>query len=336
MDEKEKIIAVLKKYHYFLIGSHINPDGDSLGSELALASLLKRMGKKVAVVNPNSAPSIYNFLPYKDWITSSCEKDAAEVGIVLDCSEYERLEKVKNLFFSLPIVINIDHHISNKKFGRINFLNTSAGSTGEILYQIFKSFPEQLTKEEALLLYVAILTDTNCFRFGTTASTHKIVSELLSYGLNPREIQEKIYSIPFLAVKLLELIFATIQINKKIAWGEITKEMLNKINSTFGESEDIAQTDIFINYLCSIKDIEVAALFKELDSSPIDPTRYASQGEAGKIKVSLRSKNFINVNKIAQAFNGGGHFRASGCLVSGDIKEVEKKVIAEIEKEMES
>ncbi len=331
MNDKEKIAEIFKSRNSFLIGSHVNPDGDSLGSELALASLLKRMGKKVAVLNPDSLPSVYNFLPYKEWLSHSChrstdEKDGWEVGIVVDCSEYERLKEVQKFFSSLPFVINIDHHISNKKFGDLNFLDSSASSAGEMVYQIFRTLAERPTKEEALLLYVAIVTDTNCFKFGTTAHTHRIVSELLAFGLNPRELQEKIYDIPFLAVKLLELIFSTLQISEdgKICWAEITRGMLDKINK--GENEDIAQTDVFINHITSIKDTEVAVLFKELDSPPI--------GEAGKIKISLRSKSFVDVNKIAKVFGGGGHLRASGCLIRGALKEVEERVIAEVEKEI--
>lgn len=321
MDVKEKIVEIFKSRNSFLIGSHVNPDGDSLGSELALASLLKRMGKKVAVLNPDSLPSIYGFLPYKEWISSSCEKNSWEVGIVVDCSEYERLKEVQNFFSSLPLIINIDHHISNKKFGDLNFLDSSASSAGEMIYQIFRTLAERPIKEEALLLYVAIVTDTNCFKFGTTAHTHRIVSELLTFGLNPRKIQEKIYDISFSAVKLLEMIFSTLQISKsrKIVWGELTREMLDKIKNNVGESADIAQTDVFINHITAIKDTEVTVLFKELD---------------GKIKISLRSKSFVDVNKIAKVFGGGGHLRASGCLIRGALKEVEERVIEEIEKEI--
>ena len=188
-----------------------------------------------------------------------------------------------------------------------------------MVYEIFKTLGEQPTKEEALLLYVAILTDTNCFKFSTTAHTHYVVSELLRFGLNPRELQEKIYDIPFLTVKLLGLIFSTLQISKsrKVVWAEITREMLESIDK--GRSGDIAQTDVFINQIISIKNIKVAALFKELDN---------------KIKISLRSKDSVDVNKIAKVFGGGGHLRASGCLIQGALKEVEERVIAEIEKEI--
>ena len=319
MNDKEKIAEILKKRNSFLIGSHVNPDGDSLGTELALASLLKTMGKKVAVLNPDSLPSIYGFLPYKEWISSSCKENDWEVGIIVDSSEYERLKKIQKFFSSLPFVINIDHHVSNKKFGNLNFLDSSASSAGEMVYEIFKTLGERPTKEEALLLYVAILTDTNCFKFSTTAHTHYVVSELLSFGLNPRELQEKIYDIPFLTVKLLGLIFSTLQISKsrKVVWAEITREMLESIDK--GRSGDIAQTDVFINQIISIKNIKVAALFKELDN---------------KIKISLRSKDSVDVNKIAKVFGGGGHLRASGCLIQGALKEVEERVIGEIEKEI--
>ncbi|OQX53715.1 MAG: hypothetical protein B5M48_02615 [Candidatus Omnitrophica bacterium 4484_213] len=319
MNDKEKIAEILKKCNSFLIGSHVNPDGDSLGTELALASLLKRMGKKVAVLNPDSLPSIYDFLPYKEWISSSYKENNWEVGIIVDSSEYERLKKVQRFFSSLSFVINIDHHISNKKFGDLNFLDSSASSAGEMVYEIFKTLGERPTKEEALLLYVAILTDTNCFKFSTTAHTHYVVSELLSFGLNPRELQEKIYDIPFLTVKLLGLIFSTLQISKsrKVVWVEITREMLESIDK--GRSGEITQTDVFINQIISIKNIKVAALFKELDN---------------KIKISLRSKDSVDVNKIAKVFGGGGHLRASGCLIQGALKEVEERVIGEIEKEI--
>ncbi|RKY39869.1 MAG: hypothetical protein DRP75_00475 [Candidatus Omnitrophota bacterium] len=329
MCEKEKIVEVCRKYSSFLIGSHINPDGDSLGSELAFASLLKRMGKKVKVLNPTLPPSIYDFLPYREWISTKEKGEGWEVGIVLDCSEYERLREVKTFFSSLPIVINIDHHISNRRFGDINFLDTKASSVGEMVYQLFLAFAQQPTKEEALLLYVAILTDTNCFRFSTTSYTHQIISNLLATGLKPQEIQEKIYSIPFSGIKLIERVLSTLQISEdgKIVWGEINQRMIDEIREA-EKIEEITHTDVLINYLCAIKDVEVVALFKELNSSE-------EREQEKRVKVSLRSKGKVDVNRIAKLFEGGGHFRASGCSISGELKEIESKVIEEIRKEVE-
>jgi bifunctional oligoribonuclease and PAP phosphatase NrnA len=214
-------------------------------------------------------------------------------------------------------IINIDHHISNEKFGDINWIDAQASSAGEMVYKLFKQMELPLTKECALYLYIAILTDTGSFNYDNTSSiTHEIAGELLGYGLEPAEVSEKVYEHRSVAdLKLLGLVLSTIQLNKygDIAYLEITKDMLKSTGA------DIAKSEGFINFARSIDKARIAVLFKE------------EAKEKGVINISFRSKGDVDVNKIAMSFGGGGHMKASGCTFKGSLAEAKEAVLAKAE-----
>lgn len=312
----QKVIEAIKKYNKFLITAHINPEGDSLGSQLGMKALLDSLGKTAIMVDNDAVPSHYKFLPKADEISNKLDgKLDFEAAIVLDCPTLKRIGKVHDLIKNGKFIINIDHHISNEKFGAVNWVDPNASSAGEMVYKIYKELGIRLTKEAALVLYIAILTDTGSFNYDNTSSvTHDIAGELLGYGIDPASVSESVYERRSVAdIKLFGLVLSTIKVNKEgdVAYLEVTKKILKETGA------DLMKAEGFVNYARSIDKVRVAVIFKE---------------DAGdKISVSFRSKGEADVNSIASFFGGGGHVKASGCVIDGTLAEVEKKVLAKID-----
>ncbi len=317
-----EVIEAIKKGKRFLVTAHVNVEGDALGSQLAMKELLTGMGKEAFILDSDPVPEHYMFLPKASEVSNKFDKVGAfDAAIVLDCPTLNRTGKVRDLIKSRAVpVINIDHHISNEKFGSVNWVEPNASSAGEMVFRLFKETGVKMTKEVALSLYIAILTDTGSFNYDNTSSaTHEIAGELLGYGLDPAVVSESVYERRSVKdINLLGLVLATIRVNKSgmIAHLEVTKDMLKKTGA------DLAKSEGLINFARSIDGVKVAILFKE------------DQQEKGKINISFRSKgngDAADVNKIAAIFGGGGHAKASGCIVAGSLKEVKKKVLAKVE-----
>lgn len=315
-----KLISQIKKHDNFLITSHVNPESDALGSELGFYRLLKALGKNAVIINEEAAPSEYDFLPqvsaikaYKD----NLKGVKFDCFVALDCSDLKRTGEVYKLNTPTRPIINIDHHISNVKFGRSNWVCPEASSTSEMVYELFKAMKVEIDKDTAILLYTGILTDTGSFRFSnTTCKTHKVVADLMTHGLDVVELFKHSYgNLPFkdmkFIIKLLNGIKRSYQ--GKILWFEINKNTL-KINK--GLRVDL--TDYLMNFARSIKDVEVAVLFRE------------NFGIKNEVRVNFRSQGKIDVNKLAGFFGGGGHKSASGATLPGSLKEVRVKVLAKL------
>ena len=316
------VIDAIRKNKKFVITAHVNLEGDSLGSQLAMKELLTGMGKEALILDDDRVPDHYKFLPKADEVSNDLNIDKDfDAAIVLDCPTLKRTGKVgKIIKDKAMLVINIDHHISNEKFGDINWVDPHASSAGEMVYRLYKESGVKMTKEVALSLYIAILTDTGSFNYDNTSSvTHEIAGELLGYGLDPALVSESVYERRSIEdIRLLALVLDTLKVNKDgtIGYMEVTKEMLEKTGA------DIAKSEGLINYARSIDKVKVAVLFKE------DPK------EKNRINISFRSKGngeTIDVNKIASLFGGGGHTKASGCIITGSLEAAEKKVLARVE-----
>lgn len=318
MDELASILQAFWERDHFLITSHINPDGDSISGELAAAHLLQRMGKQVTIVNEDPVPKMYRFLPNVDSIRP-CPEEASkfQVSLVLDCSEWERVGRIAPLAKSSNLVINIDHHLGSTGLGRYNYVDTEASSVSEQIYKIVNMLDAPIDYPLALYLYVGILTDTGCFKeINTTALTHKIVADLLSRGVSPKEVFSSIYENNTKSfIELLGYVLTTLKLTEdgKIAWIIITKKRLQEA----GMSPEDLDIERIINQIRSVKGVSVSCLFRELDSE--------------RVKVSFRGKE-VDVSKIASCFGGGGHRLASGCIFSGSIAEAERKVIKEVKR----
>ena len=312
----QKAIEAIKKYNKFLITAHVNLEGDSLGSQLGMKALLDSLGKTAIIVDNDAVPDHYKFLHGASEVSNDLSaKLDFEAALVLDCPTLKRIGKVNDLITKDKTIINIDHHISNEKFGNVNWVDPSASSAGEMVYKIYKEMGIKLTKETALALYIAILTDTGSFNYDNTSSvTHEIAGELLGYGIDPADVSESVYERRSVAdIKFLGLVLSTIKVNQTgdVAYLEVTNKMLKMTGSNLLKSEG------FVNYARSIDKVKVAIIFKE-DAND-------------KVSVSFRSKGEIDVNKIASFFKGGGHVRASGCVIEGTLAEAEKKVLAKVD-----
>ncbi len=312
MYELLKVKNKIEAEDNFLVISHINPDGDSIGSMVAVGHLLASYKKNYFIVLNDNVPEKYNFLLKGLPLTKTIPPKVNWTVLVLDSGDLSRLGSFEEYVQNFEI-INIDHHISNIKFGTINYVDFNAAATGEIIFSLLELFNFNIKEDTASALYTAISTDTGNFKYdNTTYKTFEILSKLMRTGFNLRNISSKIYDEKSLASLLLikeSLQTLKFSENGKIAWMEIDDELINNCEAL---DEDL---DGLINYTINIKDVEIGLLFR------IEKAR--------EIKIGFRSKN-VDVSAIASIFGGGGHKKAAGCSIAGNYKEVKSKVFQEI------
>jgi phosphoesterase RecJ-like protein len=309
-----QLIDVINKNESFVITSHIIPDGDCVGSLLALASILKKMGKTVRPVLRDPIPEVYKFLTGSEEIRDRFNSNAADVVIVLDCGEWTRtgfdLAEIK----TPKIIVNIDHHSENELFADINIVDTSSSSVGEMIYYLFEKHII-LDASIAEPLYVSIMTDTGNFRYSNvSARCFRAVANLVESGIKPSHIYRKVYEkrTPESLI-VLSRALSTLKLtsNNRCAWMEVTMDMLKESNAKEEETEGI------VNYARELDGVEVAALFKE-------------SGD-GNVRVSLRSNDWVDVSELARLFKGGGHKRAAGCTIESSLDKAVNMVIQKVD-----
>lgn len=316
--ERKRIIREIKRHSKFLITSHVSLEGDALGSELALASLLRKLGKKSYIVNETKVPFNYDFLPGVKNIYQKLNSRLFQAAFIVDCPDKGRVGNIANLIDNTKPIINIDHHLGNSNFGKVNWIDSGASSTGEMIYKLFQLTKTKLDQKDALNLYTAILTDTGSFRHAnTTSRVLSICSELLKFGIQPNQIYSKIYENNpvrdiICAARAISRI-ATFA-NNTIGSIKITKSELEKINN---------RAEIFDKIFEFVKSVETIKAIVIL-----------SQQHEGFIKLSLRSKSPISVQRVALAFGGGGHKFASGCVIKGSLEKAEQMVLKRIKEEL--
>ena len=307
----DKIIETINKNKSFLLTAHVNLEGDALGSELAMYLLLKKLKKKVVVVNNDPTPVIYDFLPSVDTIQHDFKEEKVDVAIFLDCSDPYRAGKVKDYMMRAERILNIDHHISNTYFGDINWVEPDESSACQMLYRLCQRY-KIMDKNIALCLYTGIFTDTGKFTYSNTNSdTHRIVADLMQYKIDPPVVFERINS---MCVKT-DMAF----IGKIIS----SLKFDSKNNICWAVIEDWADgdhdlTEVIFSIMRHLQGVDAFVLFKKLAGN--------------KVRVNFRSRNYVDMNKVAKFFGGGGHKRASGTTMEGDIKAVERKVITFIKR----
>jgi len=319
MNSFNDIKKVFQRNKNFLITSHVNLDGDAIGSELALYFILKKLNKKAIILNQDRLPKIYNFLPDSDKICylkeNYIDAKSIDVGIMLDCSNIKRLGKTYDIFRDIKTVINIDHHKSNDNYGNLNYLDTSASSVGEIIYELINFIdPDLLDDKISTCLFTAILTDTGSFRYSNVSSkTFKATSYLASHGIKTHLIANNIYNRnTYPGLKLLGKALLNLEMDESnyISWITITRRMLNDTNANDEEIEGI------IEVATTLDNVEILILFRETKDD--------------KIKISFRSKGNFDVNKFAGKFKGGGHPNAAGCLCSGKMDEIKERILSRL------
>jgi phosphoesterase RecJ-like protein len=293
-------------------------EADALGSQLAMRALLVYLGKKAVIVTSDKVPAEYNFIPQVKYIRKpqDIKNEEFDCLVALDCSDAARCREVFNLFSKKKIIINIDHHISNCRFGDVNWVDANASSTVEMIYRLYKYMRLPLDKNKALFLYAGLVTDTGSFRYpNTTSESHRMAAELLSYVIKVNKIYRNIYeSLKFSDLKLINKVLLTLNQDKtgKVIWFEIRKELLKPKELSFDLTEKVLNFGRLNRYA------EVIVLFKE------------DLNTNNQIRVNFRSRGNIDVNKIAESFGGGGHKNASGCRIKGRLETVREIVLKKV------
>ncbi|HZH93592.1 MAG TPA: bifunctional oligoribonuclease/PAP phosphatase NrnA [Tissierellaceae bacterium] len=297
--------------------SHMNPDGDNLGSLLAAGLSLEKMGKGVLFVKADIIPEDYRFLPGVERLSPVDETiDMLDLLLVLDSSDPDRLGENRFLIDKSQKVVNIDHHVSNSEFGDINIVKPEMSSTGEILFELLLQMDMPIDSEIASLIYVAMSTDTGRFTYqGVTGKTHETVARLYGYGIDAYAINNSLYQRRSLErTKLFIRAVSNIRLYKdnRIGIVRVTKSMLDETGSSMEDTEGI------VEFIRDTDSVEAACILKEIDD--------------GVVKISLRTKNIVDANKVCSVFHGGGHSRASGATVEDTIDNVESRLLDEINK----
>ena len=319
MNDPTRIITALSQCRTILISAHKSPDGDALGSQLALMLALEKTGKTVTAHNLDPVPEIYRFLPHAGRIkTGAPVPGRYDAHIVVDADPPRT-----GLFdktYPADVLINIDHHITNPREWPLTWLDPEASACGEMIYKLVRELGAPLDRDIALCLYTAIFTDTGSFRYSnTTPESMKIAATLLEAGADPWLVTENVYeSFAFKRLKLLGTVLAGMERSPdgRIAWVVVTEELYRQTGTT---AED---TDNFVNFVRSVKGVEVAVLFRQTA-----PKEY---------KISLRSKGRVDLSGLAQSLGGGGHKNAAGGQIKGPLDEVKRNVVSEIEKTVEA
>jgi len=312
----EQIGQALREGGRFAVLSHVRPDGDALGSQLALGLSLKRLGKDVRIWNEEGMLEKYSFLPSANLLTKPpADPEDVDVAIALDTAIQNRLGTALPAVRSAKVWINIDHHPSNPGYGDLVYINPKAPATGQILFELIRS--EKLPIDAAIAenLYVAISTDTGSFQYpNTTARTFEMAAELVRAGVDVGRVSQLTYeNYPRRRAELLRDLLGTMrfEVNNRVASFSLSLATAKKLGVLPEDNEGL------IDHLRAIHGVIVAVFFEELAD--------------GKVRVSMRSKSEkVNVCAICEKFGGGGHVLAAGARLPGTLAEVEKKILEEV------
>ena len=315
-----EIAGAINRANRIVILSHVRPDCDAIGSQLALLLSLQQLGKEVKAWNEDGLPESYRFLEKSNLIQKPPgEPEEFDLAIALDTASQQRLGTTLHAIRRADQWINIDHHASNPGYGDLVYIDTVAPATGQIVYEFIRIEKLPFSRAAADALYAAISTDTGSFRYSnTTARTFEIAGELIRSGANAPTIANKLYeSYPKRRVQLLGqlLLQASFDLDDRVASMSLTNELKERLQI---QPDDI---DGLIDYVRAVDTVVVAVFFEELAD--------------GKIRLSMRSKDDrVDVNKICGEFGGGGHPRAAGARIRGNMEEVRSKVLKRVSHEI--
>src|SRR5438046_785408 len=312
----EEIGQILRDHQRFAVLGHVRPDGDALGSQLALALSLQQLGKEVRVWNEDGMLEKYSFLPRAELLTKPpSTSEVVDVAIALDTAIQNRLGTALAAVRSAQIWINIDHHLSNPCYGNVVYVDPDAPATAEIIFRLIKSQNLPFDRDIAENLYAAISTDTGSFQYPkTSARTFEIAAELIRTGLNVGRLNQQLYeNYPRRRLELLRELLRTMRFEEE---GRIASFTLSlKTAADLGVLPE--DNEGLIDHLRAIRGVIIAVFFEELTD--------------GKVRVSMRSKtDAADVCAICQKFGGGGHSLAAGARVVGTLREVEDRVLREV------
>ncbi len=316
--EIRQIVEAIRARQRFVLSSHSRPDGDSIGSQLAMAYALRALGKEVEVINADPAPPPLMAFPGVPDVRIASHADGEfDAAIIMECSDLARtgvagLER----FF----VVNIDHHPGNSRFGQINWFDPGAAACGEMVFDVVRALGVSLTVEMATHIYLAILTDTGSFHYsGISPRTFDICREALEAGVDPVLVARNVYDSNNLGrLKLFGAVLSAMQIDPagRIAIVYVNHQMARAAGGTYDDTEGL------VNLPLTVKEIQAVVFFK--------------QAEGDEYRVSMRSKGVIDVGAVAKEFGGGGHKNAAGCTVTGAIETLRKLFVDKIGGAIES
>ena len=316
--ELTQIVDAIRARQRFVISSHSRPDGDSIGSSLAMAYALRAMGKKADVVHSDPAPApLMQFPGVRDILVMPQVANHYDAAIVMECGDLGRTGVTGlDRFF----LINIDHHPGNVGYGRLNWFNPDAAACGEMVFDLVKALGAPLTPEVAIHVYLAILTDTGSFHYANISPrTFEICKEALEAGVDPVAVARNVYDSNNMGrLKLFGAVLSAMQIDTsgRVAIVYLDHEMARAAGGTYEDTEGL------INLPLTVKEILAIVFFKQI--------------EGDEYRVSMRSKGNIDIGAIAKEFGGGGHRNAAGCTVTGAIDALKKMFIEKIEAKIEA
>jgi phosphoesterase RecJ-like protein len=303
--------AILQRQR-FVITSHARPDGDAIGSQLAMAYALRQLGKSVSLVDKDPVPPQFQTFPGVHDIQVSATVDGQfDAAIVMECGDLSRtgVEGFERYF-----VINIDHHPGNRMFGALNWFDEGAAACGEMVFEVIDALGVTLTPEIATHVYLAILTDTGGFHFShITPRTFEICRRCSEAGAEPEAIARAVYdSCTMGRLRLMGAVLHNLELESggRAALANLSLALLHEAGATYEDADGL------INIPLTVKDIQAVAFFKE-----IAPNSY---------RISMRSKGDVDVNRVANTFGGGGHRNAAGCTLNGAYPEVRKRLLEEL------
>ena len=309
------LLAAFRNHPRFLLTSHARPDGDAIGSVLALAEVLDQLGCQVDIVFADPIPATYSTLPNLHRIhhapsANDIVADTTVPAILLEC---DGIARTGLLGLEGRTLINIDHHASGRPFGTVNWIDEHACAVGAMVYRIAVAADVEITPSMATCLYAAILSDTGAFTYSsTTADTFALVHDLAAHGANPSQIARDIYfSNPATKIRLLGIALSNLQTEDDLAWTWVTSEDMDRIGAGAEDCEGV------INYLISIAGVEAAVFLREVP-------------DASQFRLSIRSKGKLDVAKIAEHFGGGGHRNASGCTIDGSLDVATDRILTQL------
>jgi len=316
----DQIIDQIKKAHHILLASHSDPDGDAVSSLLALGLALGKLNKKTTLYNASPIPAVYRFLPSVELIVNQIKSaEDYDAALILDCGDLSRIGQASAIVNRIPVIINIDHHISNTGFGCMQLVDARACSTAEIVYRLITALKTPIDKAMATSIYTGILTDTGSFRFSNTNQAAFAIShKMAALGVEPYSVAQHVFGTYSLGrIKLLNLALDSLEIsrNGKLSIMTITSAMFEYTKT---QPEDV---DGMINYARRIEDVKVAALIQEQKNG-----KSRSEGRR-RFHVSLRSDGSVDVAAIAGAFGGGGHPSAAGFQIETSLIKLKSDII---------
>jgi len=316
----KKIINHLKNSNHIIIASHKDPDGDAIGSLIAMGLALEALNKNITLYNESPIPSAYRFLPSVERIVRQIKgTNTYDTAIILDCADFQRIGKLSSVISKIPVIINIDHHITNTIFGNFNLIDTSACAATVIIYNLLKEMALPINSAIATSIYTGILTDTGSFRFSnTTKSAFAICEKMVEAGVDPYNVAMHVYGRYSLGqIKLLNMALESIEIsdNGKMSMMILTKNMLDETGT---RPENI---NGLVNYAKNIENVKVAALIHELSNGK------GVSEKPENYHVSLRSDGTVDVAMIAGSFGGGGHYRAAGFNIESTLSDIKAQML---------